>query len=172
MFVFCAHKAISDVVVAAAAANLEDALADDVAPHLLGDEEVVPAVGLAVQQVLCWRLCGKRQRSHSVHDQVHPQKLATTNKKCSWRLRKLMQARCPARIVAIKGKRCVVSRCVVSRSYLDWRENALSRCDSRDEGDDEGDQVDGQLELQEFSYRIVYVSAPHDSSNDGSKVVI
>ncbi len=66
-----------------------------------------------------------------------------------------------------------MSCCVESsRSYLDWRENALSRCDGRDEGDDEGDQVDGQLELQEFSDRIVYVSAPHDSSNDGSKVVI
>ena len=43
---------------------------------------------------------------------------------------------------------------------------------SRYEDESDSDDVDSELELDEFGNRIVHVSAPHDGLHDTSKVVV
>jgi len=40
------------------------------------------------------------------------------------------------------------------------------------EGDDDGDTVDGQLELKELSDAVVDVATPHDGLDDAREVVV
>ena len=41
-----------------------------------------------------------------------------------------------------------------------------------DEGDENGDDIYGKLELDEFSDGVVDVAAPHDCLDDGGEIVI
>jgi len=43
---------------------------------------------------------------------------------------------------------------------------------SSEEGDDDGDNVDGQLELQKLGDAVVDVSSPHHRLDDAGKVII
>jgi len=43
---------------------------------------------------------------------------------------------------------------------------------SSQEGSDDGDDVDGQLELKELCDAVVDVTAPHDSLHDTCKIVV
>lgn len=55
--------------------ELIDSVSEDVLCHGAGDERLVPAIWLPLQQRLCGRLCCQGQGCKSIHDQVYPQHL-------------------------------------------------------------------------------------------------
>lgn len=60
----------------------------------------------------------------------------------------------------------------VDPEELDGGERGLTEDAGGGEGDDEGDDVDGELELEELTDGVVDVSAPHDGLDDGGEVII
>ena len=54
---------------------LEASLTEDHLPHGAGDESIVLAIGLPLQECLCGGFGCKSESCHRVHDQVHPQQL-------------------------------------------------------------------------------------------------
>ena len=54
---------------------LEEALTDDVFPHLGGDQVLEFGVGLAGQEFFGWGFGCEGERGHGVHDEVDPQHL-------------------------------------------------------------------------------------------------
>ena len=55
--------------------DLEEALTDDVFPHLRGDQVLEFGVGLAGQKLFSWRFGCEGQWGHGVHNEVDPQHL-------------------------------------------------------------------------------------------------
>mmetsp|Transcript_26231 Transcript_26231/g.66709 ORF Transcript_26231/g.66709 Transcript_26231/m.66709 type:complete len:324 (+) Transcript_26231:1295-2266(+) len=55
--------------------QLENSLGNDVAPHQRGNQGLLPAVRLSLEEIGGGRLCGKSKSSEGIHDEVDPQQL-------------------------------------------------------------------------------------------------
>lgn len=56
--------------------------------------------------------------------------------------------------------------------HLDRLEHSLLGNSGRKEGDDDGNYVDGKLELKELSDGVVDIPAPFNSAHNGHEVVL